>query len=280
MDDIRPGISATVITLNAEALLARTLDSLGWVDEIVVVDSGSTDRTEEIARDHGARFLVREWPGYGVQKQRAVDAASREWILSVDADEEVTPELAESIRRAVSDPGNRAAFRMVRHTRFLGSWLGSRGWWREWKLRLFHRDRGRFDEAPVHEGVRVRGPVGELDGVLLHRPWRSVAHRLEKYNRYSTLEARIDRMSGRPCGGVRPLLSSGRWFLKVWLKRGGFLHGRAGLLDAGIIAAYQFQRAAKVVEMERRSDQAGAAAPGVSSRDPGSTTLGAGGGGP
>lgn len=254
MGGSRGRISATIITLEAEGTLERTLESLEWVDEIVVVDAGSTDATERIARAHGAHFHVRDWPGYGVQKQRAVEAASGEWIFSVDADEVVTPALAASARDAVSDPGDRVGFRMIRHTLFLGTWLGSRGWWRERKLRLFRRDRGRVEPARVHEGIRVDGPVGDVEGVLLHRPWRSVAHRLEKYNRYSTLEAQIDFEKGRRCGGLGPLLWAAGWFLKIYVKRGGFLHGRAGLLDAGMIAAYAFQRGAKLNELWRRAE--------------------------
>ena len=256
----RPGISATIITRDAEATVEATLESLAWVDEIVVLDSGSRDATREIARSRGARVLVRDWPGYGRQKERAMREASHDWILWVDADEVVTPELAASLQRALAAPGDRAGFRMVRHTRFMDRWIGSRGWWTEWKLRLFRRDRARFEHAPVHEGLHVDGPVESVEGVLLHRPWRSVAHRLEKYNRYGSLEAEIDWKRGRRCPGILPLLWGAGWFLKVYLKRGGFLYGRAGLTDAGLIAAYAFQRGVKLEELRR--ERGAPAAPG------------------
>lgn len=249
---MKPKVSATIITLDAERTLARALAALEWVDEIVVVDSGSGDATLEIARAHGARCFVREWPGYGVQKARAAREARGEWILSVDADEVVSEELARSIRSAVSDPGDRAGFEMACHTRFLGAWLGERGWWTDWKLRLFHRDRGRFTEEPVHEGVRVDGPVGRLAGPLRHHPWESVAQRMEKDNRYGTLAALRDYRNGRRATALSPVARGLGWLVKEYLLRGGFLHGRAGAVHAALSGAYAFQRAAKLWELERR----------------------------
>lgn len=246
-----PRISAVLITLDAERTLERTLESLAWVDEVVIVDSGSTDATERIARDHGARFLVREWPGYGIQKGRAAAEAGGDWILSVDADEVVSDQLAASIRAAVREPDGHVALKMARHTRFLGAWLGGRGWWTDWKLRLFRADRGRFNEARIHEGVSVDGPIGFLEGPLLHRPWRDVAHRLEKENRYSTLSAQRDYRRGRRAGALRPFVRAVGWFIKEYVVRGGFLHGQAGFLHAGLSGAYAFHRAVKLHELTR-----------------------------
>lgn len=252
----RPDLSAVLITKNAERTLERVLESLAWVDEIVLVDSGSHDATEEIARRHGARFLARDWPGYGPQKRRAAEASTGRWILSVDADEVVSPELAASIREALRDPGGNVAFRVHRCTEFLGAWLGSRGWWREWKLRLYRRDRGEFNDEQVHEGISVDGPVGSLDGPLYHYAWRNVTHRLEKENRYATLSAIRDYRRGRRSGALRPYLRAAGWFVKEYLFRCGFLHGRAGLLHAGLTGAYAFQRGVKLHELTRRGGPA------------------------
>ncbi len=249
---MRPTVSATVITLNADRVLERTLESLSWADEIVVVDSGSTDDTEKIARRSGARFLVRDWPGYGIQKQRAVDEATGEWILSVDADEVVSDALAREIRAAVSEPGDRVGFRVPCWTRFLGAWLGGRGWWTDWKLRLFRKDRGRFNDLRIHEGVQLAdGSVGNLGGPLYHYPWRDLAHRREKDNRYSTLAARKDHREGRRANALTPYLRAAGWFTKEYVIRGGFLHGAAGLIHAGLAGAYAFDRSAKLWELER-----------------------------
>lgn len=247
-----PTLSATLITLDAERTLDRALAALAWVDEIVVVDAGSTDATLEIAGSHGARCLVREWPGYGIQKARAAREARGEWVLSVDADEVVSDELARSIRSAVADPGGRVGFEMACHTRFMGAWLGGRGWWTDWKLRLFRRDRGRFTRDPIHEGVRVEGPVGRLAGPLRHYPWASVAHRLEKDNRYGTLAALRDYRNGRRARALGPVARGVGWALKEYLLRGGFLHGRAGAIHAALSGAYAFQRASKLWELRRR----------------------------
>lgn len=247
-----PPLSAVLITKNAERTLERTLAALGWVDEIVVVDSGSEDATAAIARRHGARFLERDWPGYGPQKRRAAEAATGDWILSVDADEVVSPELAASIREAVASPGNHVAFRMYLCTEFLGTWLGSRGWWRDWKLRLYRSDRGSFNDEQVHEGISVEGPVGSLDGPLYHYAWRDVAHRLQKENAYATLSAIRDHRRGRRSGALRPFFRAAGWFVKEYLFRCGFLHGRAGLLHAGLTGSYAFQRAVKLHELTRR----------------------------
>ncbi len=250
-----PTISAALITLNVEDTLERTLESVAWVDEIVVVDGGSRDATPRIARDHGARLLSRDWPGYGAQKQRALEAARGRWILSVDADEVVTAPLAESIRRAVADPRGRAGFRMERHTRFLGAWLGARGWWRERKLRLFRADRARFEDLPVHEGVILDGPVARLHGPLLHFPWPTIERRLEKDDRYTSLEAEQLFRAGRRPGALGPFGPAARWFVKAYLKRGAFLHGTAGLVHAGLEAATAAQRHAKLVELWRGSEE-------------------------
>lgn len=249
---VRPSISATIITLNAGETLARTLESVEWVNEIVIVDSGSTDRTEALAREHGARFVVREWPGFGIQKQRAVDAAEGEWILSVDADEVVSDVLADSIRAAISTPEDHTGFRVACHTRFQGAWLGGKGWWTDWKLRVFRKDAGRFNELRIHEGVQLRGPSSDLEGPLYHRPWRDLSHRLEKDNRYSSLAARKDHREGRRAGTLTPYCRAAGWFLKEYLLRGAFLHGGAGLLHAGLTGAYAFARSAKLLELRWR----------------------------
>lgn len=250
--DGEPSLSVTLITYNEEERLARSLESVRWANEIVVVDSGSTDSTRQIAREYTDRVLIRDWPGYGRQKKRAVRAARGDWILSLDADEVVSAELARSIRRAVREPEGHVGFEMARETEFLGTWLGSRGWWRDWKLRLFRPDRGGFDEEPVHEGIGLDGAVGRLEGSLRHYAWRDVEHRLEKENRYSTLSAARDYRRGRRCGAIRPYVRAAGWFIKEYLFRCGILHGRAGLLHSGLMGAYAFHRAVKLHELTAR----------------------------
>lgn len=258
------GISVILITQNEEENLGRALESVSWADEVVVVDSGSTDRTEEIARAHGARFLHREWVGFGVQKQRALDEATEPWVLSLDADEAVDAGLARAIRRAVADPAGMVGFEVQRVTRFAGAWLGHRGWRRETHLRLFRRDHGRFTPLPLHEGVEVDGPVGRLEGYLLHYSWADIEHQMEKLNRYTTISARERHGRGKRAGALTPFFRGIAWFLKDYVFRGGFLHGRAGLVHAGLFGVYSFVRFAKLWEMDRPEEPppAGPAPPG------------------
>lgn len=246
----RPALSVIVITLDEEENLGRALESVRWADEIVVVDSESTDGTERVARRYTDRFVVRPWKGQGRQKQRALELARGEWVLSLDADEEVTPELRRSIEAAVRDPGGRAGFEVGVHSYYLGHWFGRRGWRREdWKLRLFRRDRGRFSDHVIHEHARVDGPVGRLDGPLLHYPYRDMHDHIARMNRYTTHIARERHRRGERRGVVSPFLRGGAEFLSNYLLRGGFLDGRSGLMGAGFAGMYTFLKHAKIWEL-------------------------------
>ena len=187
--DPPPRISVLIITLNEERLLERVLESVRWADEVVVVDSGSIDRTEEIARRYTEHFFVREYEGEGEQRRRSLELSSGDWILYVDGDEVVTAQLATSIRAAVADPKGHDGFRVQLHTWLLGRWFGKRGWRKEWKVRLFRRGRGSFSPVRVHSGSVVEGPIGTLAGPLLHFPYRDLEHLTMKMNRYSSTAA-------------------------------------------------------------------------------------------
>jgi len=218
----------------------------------VVVDSGSTDRTEEVARRFTDRFFRREWDGYGKQKQNALDRATGEWVLSIDADEVVTPELRASIEQALRDPGEWVGFRMELHTWFLDRWFGGRGWRRQWKMRLFRRGGARFSENRVHEGVVVDGPIGRLSGVLLHYHYRDMAHEVQKVNFYSTLAAQQLRAAGKRSGPAAPVFRGAAHFGKTYLLQGGFLYGRAGFVEAALNGLYGFLKYAKLWDAPRR----------------------------
>lgn len=244
----RPRLSVLIITRDAERLLDRVLESVRWADEIVIVDSGSTDETEAIARRHTEKFSFQAYAGHGRQRQRTLELSSGEWILYVDSDEIVTPRLAESIRSAVAAPGNRAGFRVELHTYFAGKWFGKRGWRKEWKLRLFRRGQGYFDDEPIHEGAVVDGPIGALNGQLLHYPYRDLEHLVDKMNRYSTAMAESGRAGerhGTPFGG---LLRGMARFFRDYLIGGDFLYGGAGLVRSATAGYYAFLKYAKVWE--------------------------------
>jgi glycosyltransferase involved in cell wall biosynthesis len=247
----RPTISVIIITRNEQERLERTLESVAWADEIVIVDSGSTDRTEEIARRYTDRFFAMPWEGYGVQKQRALERATGDWVLSIDADEAVSPELRRSIEQSVRETGGAAGFRMELHTEFLGAWLGSRGWHREWKLRLFRRDLARFDASIVHEGIRLAGKVADLEGVLLHYHYRGFADQVEKVNRYSSLMAERQYAGGKRVGITASLTHGAAGFLKSFVLQGRFLHGHAGFVYAAFSGMYSFLKYLKLWELRR-----------------------------
>lgn len=260
----RPRISVCMITLNGERLLEQVLESVRWADEIVIVDSGSTDRTEEIALRYTPHFHPNPYRGHGLQRQRSLALSSGEWVLYVDADEVVTPRLRRSIEAAVRQPGGAAGFRVQLHTWILGRWFGRRGWRREWKVRLFRRDAGGFDDAPIHEGAIVSGPIGTLSGVLLHYPYRDLAHFIEKMNDYSTGMATRMGARGGSVSAAGAVARGFAHFLRDYLLGGDFLYGGAGLVRSAVGGYYTFLKYAKVWESARGASSGEAAADATS----------------
>ena len=242
------------------------LRSVSWADEIVVLDSGSTDATEEIARRHGARFHHRPWDGYGPQKQAALELATGEWVLSIDADEVVSPVLRASIERAIREPGARVGFRMKLVTCFAGTWFGTRGWRADRKLRLFRRGRGWFSQHQVHEGIHVDGHVGWVDGPLLHYSYRDIDHLVDKANGYSSTMAVRRSGEGRRSGATLAVLRGLARFWRDYLFGGDFLYGGAGLVRSTLAGYYAFLTYAKLWERGREGTDCG---PSVSDETPG-----------
>jgi glycosyltransferase involved in cell wall biosynthesis len=238
-------ISATVITRNEERHVAEALESLSWADEIVVVDSGSTDRTVEIARAYTDRVEVTEWPGYAAQKNRAAELASHEWIFSLDADERVTPELAASIA-GVREP-DAAGFRVARRAWYVDRWVRHGGWYPDWQVRLYDRRRARFEGEHVHESVRVDAPA-TLEGDLLHYTVESLSDHHARIDRYTTLAAEALAARGRRFSPSRAILKPPATFLQTYLLKQGFRDGTAGLAIAGFAAYYVFLREMKLWE--------------------------------
>jgi len=247
-----PRLSVAIVTLNEEARLRACLESVAWADEIVVVDAESHDKTAQIAREFTDRVVVRPWPGFAAQKNFALEQARGEWILSLDADEEVSPELREELARVTREAGALDGYAIPRRNVFMGQWIRHGGLYPDWQVRLFRRGRGRFGERDVHESVHVDGPVGRLAGHLVHRSYRDVTDFFERAHRYSTLAAEEHVRRGGSARArdlvFRPL---GR-FLSMYVVRRGFLDGRKGLLLAGLYAYYVFMRTAKVWEAARR----------------------------
>ncbi len=247
-------LSVVIITLNEGANLARTLESVAWADEIVVLDSGSTDRTREIAESFRAKVFVEPWKGFAAQKNSALQKATGDWILSLDADEEVEPALAQEIRDALAGNPEAAGFWVPRKNFFLGRWVRHGGFYPDPKLRLFRRGAGMFEPRLVHEDVRVQGPTARLKKHLLHHAYPTLESYLEHMNRYSSLGAEMS-VTARPAGFsfidivIRPRLT----FFYNYVLRAGFLDGREGLLLHLYHANYVSWKYAKAWERSRDS---------------------------
>jgi len=245
-------LSVVIITLNEEANLARTLPSVAWADEIVIVDSGSTDRTREIAASFGAKFFVEPWKGFAAQKNSALEKASGDWILALDADEEVEPALAEEIRQTLAAAPSQAGFWIPRKNFFLGRWIRHGGFYPDPKLRLFRRGAGQFEDRLVHEDIHLDGPTARLKNHLLHHAYPTLESYLEHMNRYSSLGAEMAgarRRVGFSFANIvlRPRLT----FFYNYILRGGFLDGREGLLLHLYHADYVSWKYAKAWERGR-----------------------------
>ncbi len=243
-------ISAIIITRNESENLADCMRGLDWCDEIIVLDSGSTDDTQERARSLGARVVVRaDWPGFGPQKNRALDLAHCAWVLSIDADERVTPELAAEIRAIITRPGAANAYSLPRLSSYCGQFMRHGGWYPDRVVRLFRRGTARFSDDIVHESLHTTSRVGELRHDLIHISYRSFDDVLEKMNRYSTAGAHKAAAKGRTAS----LLSAGfhsRWaFLRAYVLRLGFLDGRLGFVLACAIAHETWYRHLKLWQL-------------------------------
>ena len=231
-------------------MLESCLESLRFADEILIVDSASTDATPEIAARHGARVVQKEWLGFGRQKQFAVDQAKHDWVLCIDADERVSPELAASIRQALASPVS-PVYRMPRRNRFLGKWLSHGEGYPDWSPRLFNRLIARWSDDLVHEKVLYAVTPGTLAGDLMHDSSDDLAAYLDRQNRYTTLAARQAYELGRSTGVLHLLLSPVVRFFKFYVLRLGFLDGVPGLLHISIGCMNSYMKYAKLLELRK-----------------------------
>jgi glycosyltransferase involved in cell wall biosynthesis len=249
-------LSAIIIAKNAEGTIRRCLESVAWADEIVVVEHGSTDRTADICRELGARLhQTSDWPGFGRQKNRALDLARGEWVLSLDADEWVTPELRAEIARAIAAPGGSAVFRFPRRSSFCGRFMRHSGWWPDYVTRLFRRGTARFSDVPVHETLIVNGAVGTLAQPLLHESVSDLDQMLVKMNGYSTASAGALHERGRRASLATALAHGGWTFIRTYVLRAGFLDGREGLMLAIANAEGSYYRYLKLMLLAEKPDE-------------------------
>jgi glycosyltransferase involved in cell wall biosynthesis len=250
-------LSVVVVTLNEERNIVDCLRSAPFADEIVVLDSRSEDRTVELARDFTDKVYLTDFEGYGKLKREAVEKATGDWILSIDADERVTPDLAEEILAAVRADDGCAGYLIPRKTQFLGRWMVHGGWYPGHVLRLFRRDVGEFTDSLVHEYVSIRGRVGRLRSDLLHFSDPDLRHYLRKLDKFTSLSADELLQAGRKVGlldlTLRPLFT----FLKMYVLRRGFLDGIHGLILGLLSSVHVLVKYAKLWDRLRAESDAG-----------------------
>ena len=253
----RRPLSVIIIVQNEERHIRECLASVSWADEIVVVDGGSTDRTVELAREFTDRVFHNPWPGYAAQKRYALQKASHSWVLSIDADERVTPELRDEIRSILSrDDLPYAGFRIPRLSTFLGKFIYHSGWYPGYQLRLFQRDRTRVTQRWVHEGFEVDGPIGTLQHHLLHYTHQNLKESFDRLNRYSSLEA-LDRLGGKRVRWYHILLHPIAAFFNKYIGLRGYRDGMHGFLLALVTAMVKMALYMKIWELQNRADTTG-----------------------
>jgi len=245
----RPSLSVIVLTQDEAHNIAECLDSVSCADEIIVFDSGSTDATVEICKRYTPHVYVAEWPGIGIQRNRALDKANGDWVLSMDADERVTPELAEEILAVLPDT-QAAGFDLPFRSTYLGRFIRYGAWSGEHHQRLFRRAAGRFSTDIVHEHLIVQGAVETLNNCIVHHPFPDLAKMLDKLNLYSTEGARLRYARGKRTSLLEAILRGTWTFLKDYILRRGFLDGREGFLLALSNALGCFYRYVKLLYLQ------------------------------
>lgn len=248
-------MTLTVITTTRdnERTIRRCLESVAWADEIVVVDSGSTDRTLEIAREFTASVhQTPDFPGHGPQKNRALARATGDWVLSLDSDEWVTPALRAELEAAMAAPGDYAAFLMPRSSSFCGRYMRYSGWWPDFLPRLWRRGAARFSEDHTHDRIIVDGKMGRLTQPILHEAVTDLGQMLTKINFYSTSSAAMFHREGRRASLFTALVHGGWAFFRTYVLRAGFLDGREGFLLAVINAENSYYRYVKLMLLAER----------------------------
>lgn len=249
-----PKLSIAIITYNEEANIRRTLESVTWADEVVVLDSGSTDGTLAICREYTDRVIHRDWLGFARQKNAALEQTTGDWVLSLDADEPVEPMLAQEIRNIIASPAARDGYLIPRRTFFLGKEIRHGGWYPDYNLRLFRRGRGRFEDRAVHEAITVQGAVGRTRSAILHYAYPDLASYMASINKYSSLAVSVmdERGIGRfKTSWVNILLRPIFTFVLRYVFRLGFLDGKHGLVLNLFHSSYVFAKYAKAWEHAR-----------------------------
>ena len=248
---MRARISASIICKDEEHNIEECLRSVSWCDELVVVDSGSTDRTVELAKRHTPHVVHNPWPGYVAQKNFALDRATGEWVICLDADERCTPELRAAIEAALQDGDSLAGFEVRRHVKYLGRWINHGGWYPDWKLRVVRKGRARWGGEDPHDKLLPDGPVRRLDADLHHFTYRDFAHQIRIINHFSDVVVDGWLREGRRPSLLQAIFHPPVKFFECYLWKLGFLDGFAGFVIAIGSAFYIFARYVKLWDRGR-----------------------------
>lgn len=246
-------ITVTIITKNEEENIRRCLNSVAWADEIVILDSGSTDDTVSICREYTNKVYETDWPGFGQQKNRALQYASGDWILSLDADEWITEELKNEIITTINNPGDYAAFEIPRLSSFCGQYMYHSGWWPDYVIRLCKNGAAKFNDRIVHEKMIVEGKIGRLNKHIMHISYKDLESVLSKMNRYSTDSANVLHAEGEKSSIFKAVLH-GLWgFIHSYIMRAGFLDGRMGFVLAVCNAESAYYKYLKLMMLVKKN---------------------------
>ncbi len=255
-ENLRVKISASIIVFNEESNIRELCESLSWVDEIVMVDSDSSDRTKEIAREFTDKIFDREFLGYKDKHQFADSMTTGDWIFWIDADERVTPELRDEIEslRGLAETELPDGFEMARKTWFAGRWIKHSGWYPDYQMRLYRKDKSYWDGVAPHETARVTGKIGRLKGELLHYTKRDLSEYHRTIDSYTTLAARYHASKGKTAGAGSMLIGAIAAFLRTFILKQGFRDGVQGLMIAFFTSYGVFLKKAKIWEAGRTEE--------------------------
>lgn len=250
-------LSVIIITKNEESAIDECLNSVHWANEIIVVDSGSTDKTIEICKSYGANvFTTDDWPGFGRQKNRALALAKNEWILSIDADERVSNKLRHVIEAAISTNPENTAFRMPRKSSYCGQFIHHCGWWPDYVTRLFPRKSAIFSDDLVHEHILFNGEIKTLNEPLIHTSYTDLEEVLDKTNRYSSDGAQMLFVLGRRASLSQAVLRGFWAFIRTYFLRLGFLDGNMGFILAISNAETTYYKYLKLYFLQKNNQDA------------------------
>ncbi len=245
-------LSVVIITKNEAQHITRCLESVKWADEIIILDSGSEDETINLCQRYTDNIFSTDWPGFGIQKQRAIDKATAEWILSLDADEVISPELKEEIQLTIQTT-HLTGFEIPRLSSYCDKQIHHGGWWPDYTLRLFRNGYGQFSEAIVHEKIIVKGKTGRLKSPLLHETYINLEEVISKINSYSSLSAKMMHEKGIKSSLTKAIIRAIWTFFRTYLIRAAFLDGREGLMLSISNAETAYYKYLKLFELHKKS---------------------------